>query len=498
MLLATAIVLCLTACNIDVLFGPDKPSTTTTTTTVAPRQARKPVFNPGPSIFTDSMSLTLAAAGTNPVIRYTLDGSEPSEISTTYSGPVTLDQSALVRARAWVQDSMPSDVAETWFVRIDLDTLLEEVQTPYEYGPVLVQSGDRTNDPFGMGEFARYGIDSATVVKDGEWYWMTNICFDGTGYSTSLSRSENLRDWEFVQWIGSYNERENMPEGTWDKYNFAGYIVCDHVWGEAPRPYRHHLTVDGVAVSTTPVYLMSYLGSNTPGYESGDTAAGLAWAESLEGPWHRLPEPILQAEEPHEFGNGGRGRIWRTQIVPREDGSFIVYYNAGQPEKIYAAVSTDLRHWTRIAPKPQLGTGSDSATGMWGSWILGNPQVVKIPGSWGDLSVMFYFTDSPLNRDGVDYGYGGIVDSLAVSADGTRWLHSFRPLNNVPDPERPFNHHLAHKPWIFKEDGTVYHFYCAVQSFGAGGFENEIKSIALASSRPEDAGASNLNWWSLP
>jgi hypothetical protein len=469
------------SCNLDQLFGPDTPSTTTTTTTIAPRQARKPVFNPGPSIFTDNMSLTLAAAGTNPVIRYTLDGSEPDEESTTYAGPVILDQSVLVRARAWVQGYLASDVAESWYVQANPDSLEAEITAPYEYGPVIVQSGPNTDDPFILGSPASIGIDSPTVFRDGDAYAMTFIGFDGTGYSTGLARSPDLRTWTFSSWIGSYDERADAPAGSWDKYNFAGYLACEHTWGSVPVPLMADMDGDG-----EPDYLMSFLTSDTPGYESGNTAAGLAWAKQLEGPWQRLPEPILQAELPHEFGNQGYGRIWKAQLV--KDGEiWRLYFNAGQPEKIYGAVSTDLQTWIRIGPYPMVGTG-----GGWGTWIIGDPQVVAIPQGETALQVMFFFNDSTLWAHGM-----GIVDTWAVSADGEHWVRSQRALNPTLDPERPYNHHLAHKPWVFKEAGTVYRYYCAVQAFPAanGKAAYEIKSVALATSDAGDLGASELKWW---
>ena len=43
-------------------------------------------------------------------------------------------------------------------------------------------------------------------------------------------------------------------------------------------------------------------------------------------------------------------------------------------------------------------------------------------------------------------------------------------------PSEDFDRVHAHKPWVLKHDGVVYHYYCAVGSKGRG--------IALATSAP--------------
>ncbi len=42
------------------------------------------------------------------------------------------------------------------------------------------------------------------------------------------------------------------------------------------------------------------------------------------------------------------------------------------------------------------------------------------------------------------------------------------------EPSEPYDATYAHKPWVIKHNGVVYHFYCAVGNKGRG--------IALATS----------------
>jgi hypothetical protein len=44
-------------------------------------------------------------------------------------------------------------------------------------------------------------------------------------------------------------------------------------------------------------------------------------------------------------------------------------------------------------------------------------------------------------------------------------------------PSEPWDTPFAHKPWLIKHDGVVYHFYCAV------GGKEQHRAIALATSR---------------
>ncbi|MCC6144545.1 MAG: hypothetical protein IT368_12130 [Candidatus Hydrogenedentes bacterium] len=52
------------------------------------------------------------------------------------------------------------------------------------------------------------------------------------------------------------------------------------------------------------------------------------------------------------------------------------------------------------------------------------------------------------------------------------------------EPSEPWDKQYAHKPWVIKHDGVVYHYYCAVGDQG--------RVIALATSE-EKVGKSPLS-----
>ncbi len=66
--------------------------------------------------------LELTAESTGTTIRYTLDGNEPREDAAVYTGPIAIDETTVVRARAFTEGKHPSPVVtHTYFINIDKD-----------------------------------------------------------------------------------------------------------------------------------------------------------------------------------------------------------------------------------------------------------------------------------------------------------------------------------------------------------------------------------------
>ena len=75
---------------------------------------------------------------------------------------------------------------------------------------------------------------------------------------------------------------------------------------------------------------------------------------------------------------------------------------------------------------------------------------------------------------GAGWGKGArAFDTFAVSRDLVHWQKWAGP--NLISPTESWDATYAHKPWLLKHDGVVYHFYCSV----AG----DNRAIALATSR---------------
>ena len=70
----------------------------------------EPQFSPGSCLFYPSTNVTISCATDGAEIRYTTDGSDPTESSTPYTGAITLSDDAVLKARAWKSGMNPSVV----------------------------------------------------------------------------------------------------------------------------------------------------------------------------------------------------------------------------------------------------------------------------------------------------------------------------------------------------------------------------------------------------
>ena len=77
-----------------------------------------PEFSPGGGVYTNNLQLVLQGAGT---LRYTLDGSEPTETSPAYSSPLSITNSVFVRARAFPAGNPPGPVVSATYTLLDAD-----------------------------------------------------------------------------------------------------------------------------------------------------------------------------------------------------------------------------------------------------------------------------------------------------------------------------------------------------------------------------------------
>lgn len=317
-----------------------------------------------------------------------------------------------------------------------MQQIYDEVKTPYKYGVVL------KGEP---GEL----VDCASVFRrDGHWFMVYVANHDEVGYETCLARSDDLLHWEKRGKILSFRR------DGWDAWQADGGIaLVDFRWEGS-----HELEAyDGK-------YWISYIGGALRGYEPDPLAIGLAWTKDPTGSteWTRLDtNPVLSTTQsdvrPFESIT-----LYKSTIIHDAKETtgwpFVMFYNGKTKEKkhecIGMAVSRDMENWIRLGADPVV----DNAPGK--AAISGDPQIVKIGNTW----VMFYF------------GFRwkpGAFDTFACSNDLTHW--TTWDGDNLVQPSEPFDKTFAHKPWILKHDGVVYHFYCAVG--------NEGRVIALATSK---------------
>ena len=330
----------------------------------------------------------------------------------------------------------------------------ETVKTPHKVGMVLTpEEGEMLDNPMVF----RHG---------GSWYMMF-IRFDGKGYETHLAKSDDLRKWTRLGCIFRRGEK-----GAWDAAQADGWpALVDTRW-DGPNTLN---TFQGK-------YWMMYLGGAADGYETDPLSTGVAWTDdpSAMREWTRYAKnPVMSPSDP-DASDFEKKTIYKHFTVEDPSrscgGRFVNFYNAKPGgvwrETIGMAVSDDMLHWRRVGGGPVVENGDVSMAG-----ISGDPMIRRI----GDTWVMFYFGHQ------WKPGVNGAFDTFACSYDLKSWTKwDGEPLVK---PSEPYDAKHAHKPWVLKHDGVVYHFYCAVGDKGRG--------IALATSEHKKEATGKTEDWAL-
>lgn len=328
----------------------------------------------------------------------------------------------------------------------DLQRVYDEVKTPYKYGVVLRPDAGAL-------------VDCPTVFRyHDRWFMVYVENRNEVGYETLLAESPDLLHWKPLGKILPF------AKAGWDAWQGDGGIaLVDPTWGGSMAPEKFNGR-----------YWLSYIGGAQHGYEPDPLGIGIAWTTTpdLAQPWHRLAEnPVLSTTQP-DVRPFEAVTLYKSQIVrdpqQRLGAPFVMFYNGkrwlpakpgkrpNSHESIGMAISHDMVHWQRLGREPVV----DNAPGK--PAISGDPQLVHM----GDLWVMFYF--------GFRWQKGvSAFDTFAVSRDLVHWTKWQGP--DLIQPSEPWDKTFAHKPWVLKHDGVVYHFYCAVG--------NEGRAIAVATSK---------------
>ena len=117
-------------------------------------------FSQPHGFYDNAFQLSITAATEGTTVRYTLDGTEPTAThGTVYSGPITINQTSTVRARAFKTGLDPSNVATVTY--LFLDDVVE--QSPTGSPPAGFPSSLNIN-----GQVLNYGMDP-DIVNNGTW-----------------------------------------------------------------------------------------------------------------------------------------------------------------------------------------------------------------------------------------------------------------------------------------------------------------------------------------
>ncbi len=323
--------------------------------------------------------------------------------------------------------------------REKMQEIYEQIKTPYKRGAVV--------------KFQDSLVDSPTVFRHGDkWYmYFVRILKEvaTSGYETHFASSDDL-----IHWNDEGVILRRTDTDTWDCRQRGGYAAfVDPVFGGS----NEIQPVNGM-------YYMAYIGGALDGYETDPLSIGLAVASNPADPdsFRVLEQPVLGPRD-----NDARylesKTLFKSDMFRDERNTlghpYVNAYNAKAPdarERVFLAVSDDGEHWERYGEKPIL----DETETVPGLKITGDPQIVQI----GELYVMFFFRWVPGT---------GAYNMFACSEDLVNWtVWDGEPLIR---PAFDWEDTHAHKSYVVKHNGVVYHYYCAVNSIGE-------RFIALATS----------------
>ncbi len=338
-------------------------------------------------------------------------------------------------------------------------TIYEEIKTPYKYGLVVSPKNDS------------FKIDCPSVFRKGKNWYMTYIRFNGRGYETWLAKSKNLLDWKTLGRILSFGDTTDNDNAAWDVNQRAGYIALQDVkWNGSYELQKFNNK-----------YWMSYIGGKEQGYEAGKLSIGIAHTTgdiSKPHEWIRMNDPVLSMTDADVRWWENR-KLFKSSVIWDKDRtlghSFVMYYNANGDtshntpkwrwfERIGMAVSDDMINWQRYLTDPVV----HHTIG-----ITGDGVIQKI----GDVWVMFYFGAFWEGRSKEAF------NRFACSYDLVHWTdwNGDELVRSTDDYDAKY----AHKSYVVKYKGVVYHFYCAVDN-------KDRRGIAVATS--VDKGKSKLHF----
>lgn len=333
-----------------------------------------------------------------------------------------------------------------------MEQIFEEAKTPYKYGLVVAPEDNH------------HKIDCPTVFRQGDRWLMTYVVYngkggtDGRGYETWLAESDNLLEWRTLGRILSYRD------SGWDCNQRGGFpALPDMEWGGSYelQTYKGR-------------HWMTYIGGEGTGYESvkAPLYVGLAYTKgdiSAAHEWESLDKPILSIHD-KDAQWWEKLTQYKSTVYWDKDKTlgapFVMFYNAAgrhpetdlKAERVGIALSKDMKNWKRYSGNPVF---AHEANGT----ITGDAHIQKM----GDVYVMFYFSAFEPSRKYKAF------NTFAASYDLVNWT-DWQGADLII-PSKNYDELFAHKSYVIKHNGVVYHFYCAVNNA-------EQRGIAVATSKP--------------
>ena len=334
--------------NVDTT---DAPKTITATINIsAAEKAAAPTATPEAGVYENAQQVEFECATPGVTIRYTTDGSEPTETSTEYEGnPFTVSDTTTVKARAYRDGMIASDVAEfTYGIKHTVSFDSAGGSAVESQQVVGGQCANQPEAPTMAGFKFEYWADAdgneykfdtpvtgditlcAKWAKSGEPTTACTVTFDTAGGSAVAAQT-----------VAPGDKAEKPDDPTLDGFTFQGWALADGAVYDFSAPVTSDvkLYASWSAASPEPI---------VPCTVTFDTAGGSAVASQIVASGFTADEPSAPVLEGFTFDywsdiNGNKYDFATTPVT-----SDIALY----------------AHWTKsVEPVPAYTVVFDSAGG---------------------------------------------------------------------------------------------------------------------------------------
>lgn len=296
--------------------------------------ASKPTFSVPSMVFTGNLSVLIRKDDPGGVIRYTTNGSEPTQNSTLYSGPISVTTSTLVRAKVFVDGLAASPTVSAGYVGLTSDTLSFTSDLPV----ILIENfgrGRPPSDPYQSAFMAIFEPQDGVTSFHNEPQLQTRIGIKRRGASTGgrEKASYTLEAWD------EYDEDKeirpfNMPEESdWILY---GALNFDRAHIRNAFIYELSNQIGRYAVRTRFCEVLFNEGGGSVSRSGGDYRGIYTFMEKIKRDPERVDVEKLTADhvtlpevaggylvkidrlDPGDSGFGAGGRTL-GHVYPKED-----------------------------------------------------------------------------------------------------------------------------------------------------------------------------------
>lgn len=181
-----------------------------------PSTVTTPVINPNGGSCYEPQTVSITCTDADAIIRYTLDGSEPTENATVYSQPFTVNTTTTIMAKAWKEGMTPSLVATATFT------------FPEQVANIAAFKAAASNEP------QQIMSDVTFVFRSGRYMFVE----DNTAAMLIFDNSNPVI-------TNTYNEGDVIQAGVFGKYTtYQGMVEM--------VPTHNALEATGTPVTVTP------------------------------------------------------------------------------------------------------------------------------------------------------------------------------------------------------------------------------------------------------